>query len=171
MNLGYTSRMLASRVKRWRFALTSLPARLRFKMGRASFVECSIARTDSEMTAILDSHGRPLDSRVLSRHTLAFRSPREGASGWALYAERLLEPARDRFASLQCAHCGYLYVIQIPHERPEFPGSIDRAAAPAVDFRADWFRFTPSTFDGPSDLACPHCEESAPPVVSHLHEP
>ena len=171
MNFGYTARMPATRMKRWWFALTSLAARLRFKAGRASFVECSIERTDSELTPVLDSGGRALEPRLLARHTLATRPPRAGSAGWALYAERLLDPAHSRFASLECAHCGHLYVIEVQAARPALAAPDGRALAPAADFRADWFRFTPSAFTGPADLACPRCEESAPPAVSHLHEP
>jgi hypothetical protein len=171
MNFGYTSRMPATRLKRWWFALTSLAARVRFRAGRASFVECSIARTDSELTPILDAGGRALEPRLLARNTLSTRPPRGGAAGWALYEERLLEPRLNRFVSLGCTHCRHLYVIEIQAARPVLASPDGRALAPAADFRSDWFRFTPSAFAGPSDLACPRCEESAPPVVSHLHEP
>jgi hypothetical protein len=171
MNFGYTSRMPATRLRRLWFSVVSLAARLRFKAGRASFVECSIARTDSELTPVLDPGGRPLGPRLLARCTLATRPPRAGAAGWALYQERLLDPRLNRFASLECAHCGHLYVIEIQAARPQLAAPDGRALAPAADFRADWFRFCPSTFAGPSGLSCPRCEESAPPVVSHLHEP
>ena len=171
MIFGYTSRMPATRLKRWWFALTSLPARLRFRAGRASFVECSIARTDSELTPILDSAGRPLGPQLLARHALSSRPPRAGAAGWALYEERLLAPGPHRFASLECAHCGHVYVIQVSAARADLVAPDGRALAPAADFRSGWFRFPPSAFAGPAQLSCPRCEESAPPAVSHLHEP
>ncbi|MFI5348295.1 MAG: sensor histidine kinase [Elusimicrobiota bacterium] len=49
--------MSAGPLKRGWFALTTLAARIRFRAGRASFVECSIARTDSELTPVLVSGG------------------------------------------------------------------------------------------------------------------
>jgi hypothetical protein len=159
MIFGYTARM-----KRWWFVLTSLPARLRFRAGRASFVECVIARTDSRLTPVLDPGGRPLGPKLLARHTLSCRPPRAGAAGWMLYEERLFEPGPHRFAALECAHCGHLYVIQVTAARSEL-------AAPAADFRSEWFRFAPSAFDGPRSLSCPRCEEVAAPDVVHLHEP
>jgi hypothetical protein len=171
MIFGYTARMSARRLKRWWFALTSLAARLRFRAGRASFVESSISRTDSELTPVLDSAGRPLTPVLLAHHALACRPPRGGAAGWALYEERLLSPGPHRFASLECAHCGHMYVIQVSAARPALAAPDGRALAPAADFRSDWFRFQPSAFAGPAQLSCPRCEESAPPAVSHLHEP
>jgi hypothetical protein len=163
--------MSAGPWKRGWFALTTLAARLRFRAGRASFVVCSIARTVAEMTPVLDSVGRPLTPQLLSRHTLSCLPPRAGAAGWALYAERLLEPRLNRFVSLECAYCGHLFVIEVQAARPELAAPDGRALAPAAAFRSDWFRFTPSAFDGPAGLACPRCEESAVPVVAHLHEP
>lgn len=171
MFFGYTSRMTVSRLRRWWFALTSLPARLRFRAGRASFVECVIARTESELTPVLDPAGRPLGPKLLARHTLACRPPRAGDAGWRLYEERLVQPGPHRFAALECAHCGHWYVIQVQAMRPELTAPDGRALAPDADFRADWFRFPPSRFEGPSALECPRCEEHASPVVSHLHEP
>ena len=35
----------------------------------------------------------------------------------------------------------------------------------------DGYDISVSAFAGPADLACPRCEENAPPVVAHLHEP
>jgi hypothetical protein len=163
--------MPATRLQRWWFAVTSLAARLRFQAGRASFVECSIARTDSELTPILDAGGRALDPILLARHSLASRPPRAGAAGWALYEERLLAPGPHRFVSLECAHCRHLFVIQVSAERAALAAPDGRALAPAADFRSEWFRFQPSAFAGPAQLSCPRCEESAPPAVSHLHEP
>jgi hypothetical protein len=162
MIFSYTARM--TRLGRWWFILASLPARLRFRAGRASFVECVIARTESELTAVLDPAGRPLGPKLLARHTLSCRPPRAGAAGWTLYEERLREPGPHRFAALECAHCGYLYVIQIQAMRSAL-------GAPDADFRSEWFRFSPSTFEGPTSLFCPHCEETAAPEVVHLHEP
>lgn len=162
MNFGYTARM--TRLARWWFVLTSLPARLRFRAGRASFVECVIARTDSELTPVLDPAGRPLGPKLLARHLLSCRPPRAGAAGWNLYEERLREPGPHRFAALECAHCGHWYVIQIQAMRSAL-------GAPDADFRSEWFRFPPSNFEGPTSLACPRCEETAAPVVAHLHEP
>ncbi|MDE2512370.1 MAG: hypothetical protein KGL74_14690 [Elusimicrobia bacterium] len=151
-------------MKRWWFALVSLSARLRFRAGRASFVECVIARTDSLLTTVQDPAGRPLGPKLLARRTLSCRPPRAGAAGWTLYEERLFRPGPHRFASLECAHCGHLYVIQI-----QVPGvALD---APDADFRSEWFRFAPSAFDGPTSLSCPRCEEVAAPAVVHLSEP
>ncbi len=163
--------MIATRLRRWWFALTALPARLRFRAGRASFVECAIARTDSELTPVLDSAGRPLGPQLLAHHALSTLPPRSGAAGWALYEERLLAPGANRFVSLECAHCGHLFVIQVSAARPELAAPDARALAPAADFRSDWFLFQPSAFAGPARLSCPRCEESAPPAVAHLHEP
>ena len=171
MNFGYTSRMSAGPLKRCWFALTTLADRLRFRAGRASFVVCSIARTESELSPVLDSNGRPLQPKLLARHTLSCLPPRAGAAGWALYEERLLDPKLDRFVSLECAYCGHLYVLEIQDARSDLAAPDGRALAPAAAFRSDWFRFAPSVFAGPADLACPRCEESAPPVVAHLHEP
>jgi hypothetical protein len=171
MIFGYTSPMSAGPLKRGWFALTSLAARLRFRAGRASFVVCSIARTESELTPVLDPVGRPLGPRLLARHTLSCLPPRAGAAGWALYEERLLDPRLSRFVSLECAYCGHLYVIEVEAARPGLAAPDGRALAPAAAFRSDWFRFPPSSFSGPTDLTCPRCEESAPPVVAYLHEP
>jgi hypothetical protein len=159
MIFGYTARM-----KRWWFLLTSLTARLRFRAGRASFVECVIARTDSLLTPVQDPSGRPLGPKLLARHTLSCRPPRAGAAGWTLYEERLFSPGPHRFAALECAHCGHWYVIQVTGVRPAL-------GAPDADFRSEWFRFAPSAFDGPTSLSCPRCEEVAVPGVVHLHEP
>jgi len=166
MNFGYTARM-----KRWWFLLTSLPARLRFRAGRASFVECVVARTESALTAVLDAAGKPLGPKLLARHTLSCRPPRAGAAGWTLYEERLFAPGPHRFAALECAHCGHLYVIQVTAARADLAAPDGRALAAAADFRSDWFRFPPSVFEGPKSLACPRCEETAAPDVVHLHEP
>jgi hypothetical protein len=171
MIFGYTSPMSGGPLKRGWFALSTLPARLKFRAGRASFVVCSISRTDSELTPVLDSGGRPLQPKLLARHTLSCLPPRAGAAGWALYEERLLEPRLNRFASLECAYCGHLYVIEIQAARPDLAAPDGRALASAAAFRSGWFRFAPSAFDGPADLACPRCEESAAPAVAHLHEP
>ncbi len=171
MNFGYTARMSAGPLKRGWFALTTLAARLRFRAGRASFVVCSIARTESELTPVLDSGGRPLQPKLLARHTLSCLPPRAGAAGWALYEERLFEPSLNRFVSLECAYCGHLFVLEIQAARPDLAAPDGRALAPAADFRSDWFLFPPSAFSGPSDLACPRCEENATPLVAHLHEP
>jgi hypothetical protein len=171
MIFGYTSPMSAGPLKRGWFALKTLTARLRFRAGRASFVVCSIARTESELTPVLDPGGRPLQPKLLARHTLSCLPPRAGAAGWTLYQERLFEPKLNRFASLECAYCAHLYVIEIQAARPDLAAPDGRALAPAAAFRSDWFRFTPSAFAGPAALACPRCEESAPPAVAHLHEP
>lgn len=53
MIFGYTSPMSGGLLKRAWFALTTLAARLRFRAGRASFVVCSIARTESELTPVV----------------------------------------------------------------------------------------------------------------------
>ena len=171
MNFGYTAPMRALSLTRWRLALTTLGARLRFRAGRASFVTCSIARTESELTPVLDSGGRPLETKLLSRHTLSCLPPRAGSAGWTLYQERLKNPKLNRFVSLECACCGHLYVIEVESARPAFSAPDGRALAPAAAFRSEWFRFAPSAFVGPADLACPRCEESGIPIVSHLHEP
>jgi hypothetical protein len=171
MIFGYTARMIEPRLRRWWFALTSLPARLRFRAGRASFVECVIARSESRLTAVQDAGGRPLGPKLLSRHTLACRPPRGGAEGWRLYAERLSAPGPHRFASLECSHCRHLFVVQIAAARPDLAGPDGRAMAAPADFRSEWFRFPPSAFEGPASLACPRCEETAAPEVVHLHEP
>lgn len=171
MIFGYTARMSPTRLKRWRFALASLPARLRFRAGRASFVECVIARTVSELTPVLDSGGRPLGPKLLARHTLSCRPPRAGAAGWTLYEERLSDPGPHRFAALECAHCGHLFVIQVTAARADLAAPDGRALAPDADFRSDWFRFAPSVFDGPASLDCPRCEVKSAPEVVHLHEP
>ncbi|MFI5361610.1 MAG: hypothetical protein ACHQ49_06550 [Elusimicrobiota bacterium] len=163
--------MSAGLLKRCWFALTTAPARLRFRAGRASFVECSIARTECELTPVLDRGGRPLRPKLLARHTLACRPPRAGAAGWNLYEERLFDPKSNRFASLECAYCGHLYVIEIQAARPDLAAPDGSPLAAAAAFRCDWFRFAPSAFAGPAELACPRCEETAPPVVAHLHEP
>jgi hypothetical protein len=171
MIFGYTSRMDATRLRRWRFAVVSLPMRLRFRAGRASFVECSIARTDNELVPVLDSAGRPLGPQLLARHALTSRPPRAGAAGWKLYEERLSAPGPQRFVSLGCAHCGHVFVIQVAAARPDLAAPDGRALAPDAEFRSDWFRFRPSAFAGPAQLTCPRCEESAAPAVEHLHEP
>ena len=171
MFLGYTARMNAGPLKRAWFGLTTLAARLRFRAGRASFVVCSIERTESELTPVVDSGGRPLQAKLLARHRLSCLPPRAGAAGWALYAERLLEPHLNRFVSLKCAFCDHLYVIEVQAARPDLAAPNGRALAPAASFRSDWFRFAPSTFDEPTHLTCPRCQEIAPPVVTHLHEP
>lgn len=171
MNFGYTARMIATRLRRWWFALTSLPARLRFRAGRASFVECVIARSESRLTSVLDAGGRPLGPKLLSSHALACRPPRAGAAGWKLYEERLSAPGPHRFAALGCAHCGHLFVVQVTAAAPDLAGPGGRALAAPADFVADWFRFSPSVFDGPSSLSCPRCEETSVPEVVHLHEP
>ena len=170
MIFGYTSRMSAGLSRSW-FFLRTLIARLRFRAGRASFVVCSIARTESELTPVFDRGGRPLQTKLLARHTLTCLPPRAGAAGWALYEERLFEPRLNRFVSLECAYCGHLYVIEIQAARPDLSAPDGRALAPTAAFHSDWFRFTPATFAGPSNLACPRCEESAPPIVAYLHEP
>lgn len=163
--------MPASRFRRWWFALTSLPARLRFRAGKASFVECVVARTVSELVPVLDPGGRPLGPKLLARHTLSCRPPRAGGSGWDLYKERLAEPGAHRFVALECAHCGHRYVIQVTEARPELAAPDGRPLAPDADFRSDWFRFSPSAFEGPTALDCPRCETAAQPAVVHLHEP
>lgn len=163
--------MSASRLRRWWFALASLPERLRFRTGKASFVECAVARTVSELVPVLDPAGRPLGPKLLARHTLSCRPPRGGRPGWELYRERLIEPGPHRFAALECAHCGHLYVIQVTAMRPALAGPGGRALAPDADFRSDWFRFAPSAFEGPSELDCPRCETASAPAVAHLHEP
>lgn len=166
MFFGYTPRM-----KRWWFLLTSLSARLRFRAGRASFVECVIARTESRLTAVLDSGGRPLGPKLLARHTLSCRPPRAGSAGWNLYEERLFEPGPHRFAALECSHCRHMYVIQVAAARADLASPDGTALAPSADFRSEWFRFAASAFEGPTSLACPRCEETAAPAVVHLHEP
>jgi hypothetical protein len=162
----------ASRLRRWWFALESLSARLRFRAGRASFVECLIASTTSELVPVLDPAGRPLGPKLLARHRLSTRPPRGGAGGWDLYKERLLQPGPHRFAALECAHCGHLFVLQVEARAPELAAPDGKPLAPSADFRSDWFRFAPSAFDGPTALDCPRCEvNAAPAVVRHLHEP
>lgn len=170
MNFGYTRRM-GSRLRRWLFLARHLRARLRFRAGRASFVECLIARTDSELTPIHDAAGRRLASRFLSRHALSCRPPRSGEPGWLLYKERVGSPGGGRFAALECAHCRHWYVIQVQTLEPALAAPDGSALAPSAEFRADWFRFPPSAFGGPARLNCPHCETTGEPRLEHLREP
>lgn len=165
MNFGYTSRMSANRLRRWSFALKSLRARLSFRAGRASFVECLIARTDAEMTPTSDPSGRALAPRLLARHALTCRPPRAGSAGWKLYEERLLEPGPHAFARLDCAHCGHEFVIQV-----QAPGAAS-LPAPTAWYRSDWFRFAASAYDAPASLNCPRCETLDAPRLTFLHEP
>jgi len=138
----------------------SLPARLRFRAGRASFVECLVSRTSSELVPVLDPDGRPLGPRLLARHALTTHPPRSGAAGWQLYRERLEVPGPHRFARLECAHCGHQFVFQV-----------QAALDPAIEFRASWFHFSPSAFAEPPELSCPRCECRTQPAGVHLHEP
>lgn len=162
---------MRERLRRWWFALTSLPARLRFRAGRASFVECVIARTVSELVPVLDPAGRPLGPKLLARHTLSCRPPRAGRSGWDLYRERLSAPGRHRFTALECPSCGHYWVIQVTAAAAPLSTPDGRPLAPDADFRSDWFRFSPPDFDGPTALDCPRCETAAVPAVTHLHAP
>lgn len=151
--------------------MKSLPARLRFRAGRASFVECVVARISNELVPVLDCDGRPLGPRLMARHDLDARPPRSGAPGWQLYFERLSEPGPHRFVSLECAHCGHRFVIQVQAAvDPLAPPGGASPATPA-EFRSSWFRFPPSAFAEPPELSCPRCESRTQPGLVHLHEP
>ncbi|MDX6769320.1 MAG: hypothetical protein SF051_07295 [Elusimicrobiota bacterium] len=151
---------VVSRGRRLWFALTNALARARFLAGRASFVEAVVAKTQNDLTPVVSADGRPLPPRLMAHHLLAPRPPRSGPSGWSLYEERLLGPAR-RVTRLTCAFCGHSYYVEVSG-----PREVESAA-----FVSEWFRFTPSAFAGPNRLDCPRCEQSAVPEVAHLREP
>ena len=143
--------------------MRSLPARLRFRAGRASFVECLVSRTSNELVPVLDPDGRPLGPRLLARHTLTTHPPRSGVAGWLLYEERLSDPGPHRFARLECAHCRHQFVFQVQ--------AAAGLSTPSSEYRGSWFRFPPSAFAEPPELSCPRCECRTRPEVVHLHEP
>ena len=157
--------------RRWLFLVRSLPARLRFRAGRASFVECLVSRTSNELVPVLDPAGRPLGPRLLARHDLTSHPPRSGAAGWRLYVERLADPGPHRFARLECAHCGHQFVFQIQAALDPLAPPGGGRPTPAAEYRGSWFHFAPSAFDQPPGLSCPRCECRTRPGLVHLHEP
>jgi hypothetical protein len=166
-NFGYTSRMTADRLRRALFVLRTLPARVSFRLGRASFVACAVAGAEAELTPVLDAGGRPLGPRLLARVRLVAEPPRSGREGWALYAAALSDPAPVRVARLECPYCRHRFVFGLS----EAPSAPDAPPAAPADFYGVWFRFPPSAFDGPAYLRCPRCETSGPPEVAHPREP
>lgn len=151
--------------------MRSLPARLRFRAGRASFVECLVSRTSNELVPVLDADGRPLGPRLLARHALTAHPPRSGAAGWRLYRERLEDPGPHRFARLECAHCGHQFVFQVQAALDPLAASPGGPPTPSAEYRGGWFRFSPSAFAETPELSCPRCESRTQPAVVHLHEP
>ena len=149
MNFGYTSRMLKAPLHRLWFAMSSVPVRLRFRAGRTSFVECQISRSDRDLRQVRDRRGLSLGPKWLGRHILDCKPPLTNADGWRLYRDRLRPSGPCLVTELECSGCRHSFVIEVLDHESRLP------ATPAADFQSDWFRFSPSRFDGPRSLRCP----------------
>src|SRR5262245_32117947 len=88
------------------FAVRTLPARGRFLLGKASFVEADIRMTTNQLT-----EGEA--GRLLSHYRLETRRPRTGVQGWGLFQERLLDPGPHLSARLECGYCGHHFYLQV----------------------------------------------------------
>jgi len=149
------------RLRRFVFELKDFFMLMRFRLGKASYIETSVVQTTHSMTEIFDSGGRPKGPRMLSHYDLSTQPPQTGSVGWQRYLDNVILGHSLRTAELACEFCGHLFIVLLPNETQtaQFPAS----------FRSHWFRFMHKEYQSTAHLNCVHCEQSAVPRVRFLN--
>jgi hypothetical protein len=159
---------MRSRLTRLWFALATLPLRLRFLFGRASFVEASVHMTTNSLAQSAETAGAPAQPRLLSHFDLDTGSPRTGLQGWRLFDDAASQGRRS--AVLACGYCSHRYLIHVAASVDPLASELTGGRAPGApaSYSSDWFRFMHAGYDGPCDLYCGRCEQQGPPEVSFI---
>jgi hypothetical protein len=163
--------MAPSRLRLFWLTLTSLPARVRFMTGKASFVEADVEMTTNSIAEVLDPPSQARGQRLLAHFRLSTRKPASGIQGWRLYEKRvLLEPAGHQTIRLECGYCGHHYFVQILTALDPLANEATSGRPPGrpASYSSDWFRFMHADYEGEPSLYCLRCEQDGVPSVRHL---
>lgn len=157
------------RAARLWFWLRTLPTRLRFASGRASFVEADVRMTTHSVADVSEAAGRPFAPRLLTHYHLRTASPRGGAAGWSLFLERV-PGSQHQTVALDCLYCGHRFVVQVLTAIDPLANELTGSKGPGApaSYASEWFRFLHQDYDGPAYLNCPRCEQPGAPRVDVL---
>lgn len=143
--------------------------RARFFIGKASFVEADVRMTTNNMAE--GGASASGQAKLLAHYHLKTRTPRAGAQGWRLYAERLGGPRPRRVVALECGYCRHHFVIEVLASLDPLASDLTGGKGPGdpASYTADWFRFMHENFEGAASLFCLRCEQHGRPRV-HFEE-
>lgn len=163
----------SARLSRLWFIAKTLPMRLRFMFGKASFVEADVRMTTNSLADVADGFGRSAQPRLLAHYQLDTRPPRGGLTGWRLFERRATGSGPHRTVALACGWCGHRFVVQVLSAVDPLAGELTGGKSPGspASYSSDWFRFVDERYEGPTELYCVHCEQKGAAEASFLSRP
>ncbi len=153
------------------FSFRTLPVKVLFFLGKASFVESDVRMTTNNVADVFNGSGKPLGQKLLAHYQLKTHPPLAGSQGWAAFAGRMSRGGPHLSVSLECGFCGHRYFIQVLSTLDPLASQStgNRAIGHPASYSSDWFRFLHERYEGEPSLACLRCEENSVPRVTFLY--